>query len=68
MDRKELIAEACRISGLKPGFDREEELYYQKHKVDIYDAFLAGHDLILTNETVPVPGRLYPSSTHVAIS
>lgn len=59
MERNELIAEACRIAGLKPGFDREEELYYQEHKVKIYDAFLAGHDLLLTNETVPVPGRIY---------
>lgn len=49
MDRNELINEACRVAGLKPGFDREEELYYQKHKVEIYDAFLAGHDLLRTN-------------------
>lgn len=45
MTESELIAEACKIAGLKPGFDREEELYYQKQKVNVYDAFIAGFNL-----------------------
>lgn len=45
MTEKEVIAEACRVADLKPGFDREEELYYQKQKVAVYDAFIKGYDL-----------------------
>lgn len=43
MDLKEEIKEAARIyAELKKGFDMEDELYYQKQKVDVYNAFIAG--------------------------
>lgn len=45
MTEEQLIAEACKLAGLKPGFDREEESYYQKQKVEVYDAFIAGFRL-----------------------
>lgn len=39
----EEIKEAARIyAGLKKDFDMEEELYYQKQKIDIYNAFISG--------------------------
>ena len=35
---------ACQIAGLKVGFDREEELYYNERKVKIYDAYILGYN------------------------
>lgn len=34
---KKIESHALRLSNLKPGFDRQEEEYYQSEKVKIYD-------------------------------
>lgn len=42
---------ALRISGLKKGFDREEETHYQGRKVEMYDAILAAIAWKIKNDT-----------------
>jgi len=42
---------ACEIAGLKVGFDRDEEMYYQRCKVAVYDAYISGFNYGKTKTT-----------------